>query len=78
MLFIVAVVFILAITGASSAVTQVNTTSAQYAIGHNITDQALADSKLKLTQSNQNLLITTASTSKLNKKTTEDSVQAVV
>ncbi len=78
MLFIVAVVFILAITGASSAVTQVNTTSAQYAIGHNITDQALADSKLKLTQSNQNLLITTASTAKLNKKTTEDSVQAVV
>lgn len=78
MLFIVAVLFILAITGASSAVTQVNTTSAQYAIGHNITDQALADSELKPTQSNQNLLITTGSIAKLNKKTTEDSVQAIV
>jgi formylmethanofuran dehydrogenase subunit E-like metal-binding protein len=78
MLFIVAVVFILAITGASSAVTHVDTSSAQYAVGHNVTDQALADSKLKLSQSNQNLVITTASTAKLNNKTTEASVQAVV
>lgn len=77
-LFIVAVAFILAITGASSAVTQVDTGSAQYAVGHNVTEQALADTKLKLSQSDKNLVITTASTAKLNGKTTEDSVQAVV
>ena len=81
MLLLVTFLFAVASIGASSATTHVNTGSAQYHIGQDVAQQALADKGtggLKLDTSNKNLLITTASTSKLNGKTTEDSVQAIV
>lgn len=78
MLFIVALSFILTITGTASAVTDVNTTSAQYQIGQQVTQQALADTTLNMRQADKNLVITTAGTAYLNGTTTEESAQAVV
>ncbi|MCE5213147.1 MAG: chitobiase/beta-hexosaminidase C-terminal domain-containing protein [Methanobacterium sp.] len=77
-LLIMVLTFILSVTGTVSATTTVNTTSSQYQIGQLVTQQALADTDLKLNQSSNNLVITTASTAQYNGSTTEDSVQAVV
>lgn len=77
MLFIVALAFVLTLTGAVSAA-ETNTTSTQYQIGQQVTQQALADTTLNMKQSNKNLLITTANTATLNNKTTEDCAQAVI
>ena len=72
-LLIIALAFTLTLTGAVSAA---NTNTTQ--IGQQVTDQALADTNLNLSQSDKNLVITTASTAYLTGQTTEDSVQAVV
>lgn len=49
-----------------------------YAIGQNVTQNALNDTSLALNQSDKNLVITTAGSAKLNNQTTERSLEGVV
>lgn len=49
-----------------------------YAIGKNVTNQALKDTSLGLNKSSKNLVITTAGTAKLNNKTTEKSLSGII
>lgn len=61
------------IMGSASAVD-----NSTYGIGANVTQQAMSNTNLALNQSDDNLLITTASSAQLNNQSTESSVQGVV
>ena len=78
---VIAFLFVLTIVGASSAANTVDTSSIQYQVGSQVTDQALSDTGsegLNLQTSDVNLLITNAGSALLNGESTQDSVQAVV
>lgn len=77
----IAFLFVLTIVGASSAVNTIDTSSTQYQLASQVTDQALADSgseSLNMQTSDSNLLITNAGSALLNGESTQDSIQAVV
>ena len=73
-LLAVTLILTLMLSGTVSAANSNDT----YAIGKNVTNQALKDTGLGLNKSSENLVITTAGSAKLNKKTTEKSLSGII